>query len=92
MQTSIQLLDSPNNKIVSQIKVNANTLSLTQKYVDIILKDLSVYEKLNPYDTVPCIPTTILIEYGKPKYYFKISNGSVSTTFRANINSISACQ
>ena len=92
LQTSIQLLDAPNNKIVSQIKVNANTLSLTQSNVNTILKDLSVYEGLNPYDKVPCIPEITLIDYGKPKYYFKIFNGSVSTTFRANINSISVCQ
>ena len=92
LNTSIQLLDSLNNKIVSQVKINANTLALTQTNVNTILKDLSVYEGLNPYDKVPCIPEINLIDYGKPKYYFKIFNGSVSTTFRANINSIAVCQ
>ena len=92
LSTSIQLLDSLNNKIVSQIKVNANTLSLTQSNVNKILKELSVYEGILPYDTIPCIDTINLIDYGKPKYYFKISNGNVSTTFKANINTIFACQ
>lgn len=92
LQTKIQLLDLANNKIPSQIKVNANTLSLTQNNVNIILKELTNYIGANPLDTVPCIAEQYLIDYEKPKYYFKISNGSVSTTFRANINSISACQ
>lgn len=92
LQTTIQLLDSLNNKIVSSIRIPANTSSLTQSNVNTILKELTVYIGANPLDTVPCIPEIYLIDYGKPKYYFKISNGSVSTTFRANINSISACQ
>lgn len=92
LQTTIQLLDLANNKIVSQIKKTANTLSLTQNDVDIILKELTVYIGANPLDTIPCIGEVYLIDYEKPKYYFKISNGSVSTTFKANINSIAVCQ
>jgi len=92
LQTTIQLLDLTNNKIVSGIKKNANTLSLTQNDVDIILRELTVYVGANPLDTDPCIQEIYLIEYEKPKYYFKISNGNVSTTFRANINSIAVCQ
>jgi len=92
LQTSIQLLDLANNKIVSQIRKTANTLSLTQNDVDIILQELTVYVGANPLDTVPCIGGLNLIDYEKPKYYFKISNGSVSTTFKANINSIEVCQ
>lgn len=91
LQTSIQLLDSANNKIVSQIRINANTLSLTQSNVNTILRELTVYIGENPLDTVPCNYSLILLDYGKPKYYFKISNGSVSTTFKANINTISTC-
>jgi len=92
LQTTIQLLDLANNKIISQIRKNANTLSLTQNDVDIILKNLTVYIGANPLDTDPCIQETYLIDYIKPKYYFKISNGSISTTFKANINSIAVCQ
>jgi hypothetical protein len=92
LQTTIQLLDLADNKIVSQIRVNANTLSLTQSNVNIILNELIAYIGANPLDTVPCISEIALIDYGKPQYYFKISNGNVSTTFKANINSIYVCQ
>jgi len=91
-RTTIQLFDSINNSIVSQIKKNANSLSLSQSDVNVILRELTYYIGANPLDTIPCIDEFLLIDYQKPKYYFKIINGEVSTTFKANISTIKACQ
>jgi hypothetical protein len=90
--TIILLYDEITKQSIGSIRILANTLTLTQADVGYFTKQLAVYIKESPYDAVPCIPEIILLDYQKkPKYYFKISNGQVSTTFPANINTISVC-
>jgi hypothetical protein len=90
--TKILLYDTVTNESIGSIKILANTLTLNQTDVGYFTKQLAIYEGALPYDSVPCvIPGIILIDYRKPKYYFKISNGQISTTFPAKINTISVC-
>jgi hypothetical protein len=90
--TKILLYDAVTNESIGSIKILANTLTLNQTDVGYFTKQLALAVNEDPYDTVPCvIPGIVLIDYQKPKYYFKISNGQISTTFPAKINTISVC-
>jgi len=89
--TTILLYDVLTNKSIGSIRILANTLTLNQTDVGYFTKQLALEINENPYDTVPCIQEIRLIDYQKPKYYFKISNGQISTTFPAKINTISVC-